>query len=238
MGGMGKTTLAKMATTTVIRDYARAWVTVGRGFDLKKIGNCILSQLSNKGEHQDSSDVELIMKRLHELLLHGGGGNRLLVVLDDLWPDDSSDLMGCPQGSGKEDRKVIVMVTTRSQRVARGLCADIIHRVDPLNVVDSWHLLERKLGFATRLELKCLLRKIAIKCSSVPLAIHAIGSTLRSKSPEEIRSVLKSHFWKWEEEGGYVLPALLAMSYQCMPPNLRLCFAYCAIFPEGHNIYT
>jgi len=97
MGGMGKTTLAKMATTTVIRDYARAWVTVGREFDLKKIGNCILSQLSNKGEHQDSSDVELIMKRLHELLLHGGGGNKLLVVLDDLWPDDSSDLMGCPQ---------------------------------------------------------------------------------------------------------------------------------------------
>jgi len=92
------------------------------------------------------------MKRLHELLLHGGGGNKLLVVLDDLWPDDSSDLMGCPQGSGKEDRKVIVMVTTRSQRVARGLCADIIRRVDPLNVVDSWHLLERKLGFATRLE--------------------------------------------------------------------------------------
>ena len=104
MGGMGKTTLAKMATTTVIRDYARAWVTVGRGFDLKKIGNCILSQLSNKGEHQDSSDVELIMKRLHELLLHGGGGNKLLVVLDDLWPDDSSDLMGCPQGSAKESQ--------------------------------------------------------------------------------------------------------------------------------------
>ena len=105
--------------------------------------------------------------------------------------------------------------------------------------MDSWHLLERKLGFATRLELKWLLRKIAIKCSSVPLAIHAIGSTLRSKSPEEIRSVLKSHFWKWEE--GRIRASSIAgdeLSVHATESEINICFAYCAIYPEGHNIYT
>jgi hypothetical protein len=210
-GGIGKTTLAKMVfsdtTTTLIRDYARAWVTVGRKFDLKKIGNCILSQLlssNTKDKHQDyssSSDVESIMKHLDQLLLEGGTGNKLLVVLDDLWPYDSSDLDGLRrmlQGVGKADRKVIVIVTTRRLGVARGLGA-CIYQISPLTLVDSRYLLKRKLGFAARskdatMELEPLLCEITTKCLG-PLAIHAIGSTLQSKSPKEIRSVLNSNIW-------------------------------------------
>ncbi|XP_004974957.1 disease resistance protein RGA2 [Setaria italica] len=236
VAGLGKTTIAKMvfSDTTIIRDYARAWVYVGQEFDLKKIGNCILSQLSNKGEHQDSSDVELIMKRLDVLL---GGGKKVLIVLDDLWDKVCSALDGLKRmlGAGKNDSKVIVMVTTRT--ISYGW--DYMYETSPLSVTESMELIYRKCGFASRTEearreLQEILHKIAIKCMGLPSAIHVIGYTLRSKTREEIISVLNSNIWK--DTYGICFVSLCLLSYQCMPPNLRLCFAYCAIFPRGHSI--
>ncbi|TKW02861.1 hypothetical protein SEVIR_7G034800v4 [Setaria viridis] len=199
VGGVGKTTIAKMvfSDTTIIRDYARAWVYVGKEFDLKKIGNCILSQLSNKGEHQDSSDVELTMKRLDVLL---GGGNKVLIVLDDVWDEGASAFDGLKRmlGAGKNDSKVIVMVTTRNAQ--NFLDANYRCETSPLSHTESMELIYRKCGFASRteearMELQEILHKIATKCMGLPLAIHALGYTLRSKTREEIISVLNSDFW-------------------------------------------
>lgn len=240
MGGLGKTTIAKMvfSDTTIIRDYARAWVYVGLEFDLKKIGNCILSQLSNKGEHQDSSDVELIMKRLDVLL---GGGNKVLIVLDDLWELGRSALDGLKRmlGAGKNDSKVIVMVTTRLEDIVRQLDADYRYRPSLLSLTESMEMIYRKCGFASRIEeARMELQEIVIKCCGLPLAIHTIGYTLRSQTRQGIISVLNSDIWKWKDTDDIdSLFSVLLLSYQCMPPNLRLCFAYCAIFPRGHSIF-
>jgi hypothetical protein len=199
---------------------------------------------NTKGEHQDyssSSDVESIMKRLDQLLLERDAGNKLLVVLDNLWSVHFDGLRRMLQGEGKADRKVILIVTTCRSSVALGLDADI-YPIHPLTQADARYLLKRKLGLAARskdatLELEQLLREITIEIRGIPLAIHAIGFMLRSKSPEEIILVLDWNYItnsdKWDNP--YLFSILLG-TYKCMPPNLRLCFVYCAIYLRGHNI--
>ncbi|KAJ1269776.1 hypothetical protein BS78_06G002900 [Paspalum vaginatum] len=264
LGGVGKTTLARMVfsdTAVSSRYYNRAWVNVGYEFDLKIIGNCILSQLSSsKGEEEHQgyylSDVELIMKRLDELV-GGGGANRkaLLVVLDDVWTQSHShfeELQRMLAGGAettKEDsstgsnKVVTVMITTRRPDTAGACAPRLTIPLERLSSWYSWQLLQRKLGSTTRLDAttgtleereQILGDDIANKCWGLPLAIHALGYTMRSKSSEEIKSVIiNSYIW---DEGEEPILQPLLLSYLCMPPNLRLCFAYCAVFPRNHNI--
>jgi nucleoside-triphosphatase THEP1 len=50
IGGIGKTTLAKTVfNDTMFNDYSRVWIYVSQVFDMKRIGNSIISQLSKNG---------------------------------------------------------------------------------------------------------------------------------------------------------------------------------------------
>jgi hypothetical protein len=70
----------------------------------------------------------------------------------------------------------------------------------------------------------------------VPLAAQVIGSMLQKIDDLsgwiEINS---SDIWNISSEDNDVLPSL-KLSYERMPPQLRVSFSYCSIFPKGHNI--
>ena len=77
---------------------------------------------------------------------------------------------------------------------------------------------------------------IANKCGGVALAAQAVGFMLRSI--DDISGwveINRSDIWNGSSEDNGVLPSL-KLSYERMPPQLRICFSYCAIFPKGHNI--
>ncbi|WVZ59887.1 hypothetical protein U9M48_009976 [Paspalum notatum var. saurae] len=76
--------------------------------------------------------------------------------------------------------------------------------------------------------------EIAKKCKGVALAAQSIGYTLQFKDISMWPEVNNSDIWNVSSNNA-VLPSL-KLSYACMPPKLKLCFAYCAIFPKGHNI--
>ncbi|KAJ1276074.1 hypothetical protein BS78_05G186200 [Paspalum vaginatum] len=243
-GGMGKTTLAKLVFNDAqFNDYSRVWVYVSQYFDLKKIGNSMISQLSNGDSHLTQKEV--INKRLQELL---AGKKKILVVLVDLWRDDGN---GCQVEDVRamlragEGSKVVVLVTTRDEGMAKELCTiQRPHKIAPLANDMCWAIIKQKSAFESKdgkEQLEKIGRDIALKCGGVALAAQSLGYMLRSMTFDEWKSVRDSDIWNVSASGDARSPqhkvlASLRLSYNSMPPYLKLCFGYCATFPKGHNI--
>ncbi|KAG4957689.1 hypothetical protein JHK85_044069 [Glycine max] len=74
--------------------------------------------------------------------------------------------------------------------------------------------------------------KIVEKCRGLPLALKSMGSLLHNKSfVSDWENILKSEIWETEDSD--IVPAL-ALSYHHLPPHLKTCFAYCALFPKDY----
>lgn len=242
IGGIGKTTLAKLVfNDTLFRDYAKVWVYVSQIFNLNKIGNCIISQLS-KG---DSHVAEKQMMRIHLSELLAAASKKIMIVLDDLWEENESKLEEM-KGMLRvgEGGKVVVIITTRDEAIANKICTIQPHKLSPLADEMCWDIVKQKSDFKDRNDkelLEPIGRDIAMKCGGVALAAQALGYLLKPLTFGEWESVKNSDIWNapaFEDESSphrNVLACLL-LSYNCMSPHLKQCFAYCAIFPKGHKI--
>jgi hypothetical protein len=77
---------------------------------------------------------------------------------------------------------------------------------------------------------------ISKKCGGVPLAARAVGYLLQSKDLSGWTEISNSDIRnEYADDDGSVLPSL-KLSFERMPPQLRICFSYSAIFQKGHNI--
>ncbi|MED6210813.1 hypothetical protein PIB30_067669 [Stylosanthes scabra] len=108
----------------------------------------------------------------------------------------------------------------------------------PLADEDCWTLLfKHAFGVHTCIEqskMEEIGRKIAEKCSGLPLAAVALGGLLGTKlSADYWNEVLTSNVWHLTVQD--VQPALL-LSYHFLPASLKQCFAYCAIFPKNSEL--
>ncbi|KAK1698406.1 hypothetical protein QYE76_015103 [Lolium multiflorum] len=120
IGGLGKTTLAKMIyNNTQFKEYSQVWVYVSQTFDLKKIGNSIISQLSEKEKESEYTGMEMIHRSLQKLL----ADKKILVVLDDLWEGEEFHLQSLMDmlRVGKGGHKIIKDDLIR-QWVSLGFC--------------------------------------------------------------------------------------------------------------------
>lgn len=135
--------------------------------------------------------------------------------------------------------KVDVIVTTRKKEIAIEVSTGKPYNLQSLEDDKCWEIIKR----SSKFELKSNQEKmeqvgldIAKKCGGVPLAAQVVGSMLQKIDDLsgwiEINS---SDIWNISSEDNDVLPSL-KLSYERMPPQLRVCFSYCSIFPKGHNI--
>uniref|UniRef100_A0A0E0F3K2 AAA+ ATPase domain-containing protein n=1 Tax=Oryza meridionalis TaxID=40149 RepID=A0A0E0F3K2_9ORYZ len=240
IGGIGKTTLAKLVFNgTGFKDYCQAWVYVSQTFDLNKICNSIISQIS--GHETMMTDKQMINRRLEELL----AGRKILIVLDDLWEKGGSELDELKlMLKADENSNIIVIVTTRDESIAKKICTVQPYRLEPLTDDMCWTIIKQKSAFNDRddkEQLEPIGRDIAKKCGGVALAAQSLGYILQSMASDEWESVRNSDIWTQSTSKGRSSPhhnvlASLLLSYSNMLPYLRLCFAYCAIFPKGHQI--
>jgi len=77
--------------------------------------------------------------------------------------------------------------------------------------------------------------KIVKKCKGLPLALKTMGSMLYKKtSVSEWQTVFQSEIWEFSKERCDIIPAL-ALSYIHLPSHLKICFAYCALFPKDYE---
>ncbi|CAO2148610.1 unnamed protein product [Urochloa humidicola] len=240
IGGIGKTTFAKLIYDDIVfKYYSRVWVDVSPAFDLNKISNSIISQLSGKDSktyEKREMDIMLMKKLLDK---------NILIVLDDLWennPFKMKDLKAMLNIG--HSNKTIVLVTTRSEHIARSICVTLKpYKIQPLTNDVCWDIIKQRSHFDTRDDREQLMvigREIALKCGGVALAAQSIGYMLQSMKSDEWEKVKENNIWNEciSEDGSspnHVL-ASLKLSYSSMDPCLGSCFTYCAVFPKGHKI--
>nr|DAD42482.1 TPA_asm: hypothetical protein HUJ06_000712 [Nelumbo nucifera] len=237
MGGLGMTTLAKLAYNDerVVRHFEqRIWVCVSVDFDVRMLVRAIIE--SATGKRCDCLDMEPMQRRLKEMLTR----KRFLLVLDDVWNEDYEKwdrmklLLRCGAGGSK------IIVTTRSEKVALITGTVTSHGLDGLPEDACWSLFkQRAFQFENEKESSSLVsigKEIVKKCRGVPLAAKTLGSLMcfkREKS--EWLSVKDSDIWDIIGGENGILPAL-RLSYDNLPSYLQQCFAYCSIFPKDYKM--
>jgi len=235
-GGLGKTTLARMVfndpRTEGLFDV-RAWVYVSVQFDIAAIGQDIISQLGKPISGHTDTSLESISNHLSAII----NEKRFLVVLDDLWEENPLELakLRTLLEGGKTGSKILV--TTRSQKVARLMNdnGDIKLGVLPSN--DCWELFQAQAfphGTVDDGDKESIGREIVEKCKGVPLALASLGFLVQG------RKTSQCDIWADDGDDGplkdkEMLPSL-KLSYYYMPYHLRPCFAYFAVFPKGCHI--
>ncbi|XP_027909268.1 putative disease resistance protein At3g14460 [Vigna unguiculata] len=236
MGGLGKTTLAQHVFNDPRINEAKfdvkVWVCVSDEFDVFKVSRAILEAVTKSTD--DSRDLEMVHTRLKENLTK----KKFLLVLDDVWNENQHNweevqkpLMFGVQGSR-------ILVTARSKEVASTMRSEV-HSLKQLQEDDCWNLFV-KYAFKdidTQQNPECteIGKKIVEKCKGLPLALKTMGSLLYNKSSvSEWESVFQSEIWEFSQDRCDIIPAL-AMSYIHLPSHLKVCFAYCALFPKDYE---
>ncbi|VAH84417.1 unnamed protein product [Triticum turgidum subsp. durum] len=195
MGGLGKTTLAKMVYNDqeVQKNFQlKMWHCVSDNFDATALLKSIIELAVNK--RCDIPDtIELLRKQLEEII----GQKRFLLVLDDvwneekrMWEDELKPLLCSVGGPGS-----VIVVTCRSKQVASIMCTVKPHELVFLSEEDSWELFLNKAfsnGVNDQPELVAIGRRIVNKCGGLPLALKTMGGLLSSKQ--------KVQEWKAIEE--------------------------------------
>lgn len=238
IGGLGKTTLAKLVyNDKKIIDHfqLRIWVSVSQGFDLRQLAKIIVSYATKK-----PCDKSLTFDQVETCLQDSLREKRFLLILDDVWNEDRPKWLKFRRllRGGGEGSKIIV--TTRSEYVASVMESNYTHKLNSLPDNDSLSLLV-KYAFANGEEkhhknLVKIGEDIVKKCKGVPLAIKTLGSTLFMKTNErDWLSVRDDEIWPLEQKEDDILPAL-KLSYNRLPYYLKRCFAYCSMLPKGQDI--
>ena len=242
IGGLGKTTLATMVyNSSQFKEFSRVWVYVSQTFDLMNIGNSIISQLTKEKKESEYTIMQLMQNSLQELL--ADKNKKILIVLDDLWEADVfrlkslKDMLKIGNGSN-----VIVIVTTRDEDIANKISTIQPYKLRPLTDDMCWSIIKEKSAFESRgdrEQLEKIGNVIAMKCCGVALAANSLGHTLKSMKHSEWESVRDSNLWNVSSSVDTPYSQVLAslkLSYSVIPSYLKICFAYCAIFPKGHKI--
>ncbi|XP_010026096.2 putative disease resistance RPP13-like protein 1 [Eucalyptus grandis] len=233
MGGVGKTTLSQL----VFNDSAvkgsfelRSWVCVSHQFDICKLTATALEEFSSsKKETENLNQLQLQLKNFLT-------GKKFLLLLDDVWNEDSNiwNAFLVPFSYGARGSKIIV--TPRNEGVALVARAFSTYYLQKLQDKECWDLFAQHAfeehNFEAHMRLEDIGQRIVKRCDGLPLALKTIGSLLRYES--DIRKweiIAESDIWDLAPGKNEILPALL-LSYHYLPPQLKQCFSYCSIFPK------
>ncbi|KAK4427321.1 putative disease resistance protein RGA1 [Sesamum alatum] len=237
VGGIGKTTLAQLEYNDdrLVNCFElKIWVCVSDIFDEVRIAKAIIEMVT--GSSSNLNELEALLNYLKDSI----SGKRFLLVLDDVWTEDHTKWEPLKNSLKFGGRGSKILVTTRSERVARMMCTTEIHHLGQLSNHDCW-LLMKHIAFDGRSEeeheeLQEISEKIANKCKGLPLAAKVLGSLLRFKdTKKEWENVLDSEIWQLEEAEVELFPHLF-LSYNELSPVMKRCFSYCAIFPKDWEI--
>ncbi|KAL3739843.1 hypothetical protein ACJRO7_021159 [Eucalyptus globulus] len=191
MGGIGKTTLAKIVFNKLNSLFSYCcFLNDVRESSLKTLQKRLLSDMFGLGDHDMISDVDdgikVITDRLHK--------RKVLVVLDDVNEEEQLEKLAIKHVSFTSGSKVIM--TTRNTRLVVIPNQTLEYEMKPLDPNNSLELFSRY-AFARNSppdDYVSLSRQIVSTASGLPLALEVIGSLLRHQSKDfwsEIRDKLR-----------------------------------------------
>ncbi|KAL6289561.1 hypothetical protein ACE6H2_007071 [Prunus campanulata] len=236
-GGMGKTALAQLVfNDEVVQNHfdLKMWICVSNEFELNVLAEKIIQSATNE------EPKNLRMDQLQRNLRGKIDGKKYLLMLDDVWNEDSGkwdDLKDLLMGGARGSK---ILITTRSKKVANIADTAEPYNLRGLNEEQSWFLF-KKMAFKEGKEpesstIKAIGEEIARKCQGVPLAIRTIGRMLYSKHQETEWLAFKSNkLSRISQEEDVIIPTL-RLSYDVLPSHLKHCFASCSLFPPDYEI--
>ncbi|XP_022875752.1 putative disease resistance RPP13-like protein 1 [Olea europaea var. sylvestris] len=209
----------------------KAWVCVKDNFNAFKVTKCILESVSSgKSDYRNFNMLQVTLKE-------NLSNKKFLVVLDDIWNENYGDwdILRRPFLSGKSGSKIII--TTRQEGVAKIMSHIPAYHVTELSEDDAVSLLVQQAfggkNIDANLDLRDNCKSVVRRCKNLPLAVKALQGLLRTKGPKEWEEVLESKIWMADEKSEIL--SALKLSYQYLPPQLKRCFAYCALFPKDYE---
>ncbi|KAF0898277.1 hypothetical protein E2562_007131 [Oryza meyeriana var. granulata] len=143
MGGLGKTTLAKMVFNDLRVQHhfeLPMWLCVSDDFNVSALVKSII-ELATRENCTLPDRIELLRSRLHEVVGH----KRYLLVLDDVWNEEQQkweELRPLLHSAGAPG--IVVVVKTRSQRVESIMGTLPAQMLSYLSQDDSWELFRKR----------------------------------------------------------------------------------------------
>ncbi|GKA64674.1 NBS-LRR resistance-like protein [Tanacetum coccineum] len=236
MGGVGKTTLAKILyNDEQVNSHfqLKAWVCVSDEWDSFQISKSIFQSVG--GEWDEKLNF---FNLLQEALVNTLREKTILLVLDDIWTESYKDWETLVRPFSVCARGSKVIITTRKAQLLKKLDCGQLKQLQCLSHDDAVSLFCQNALDANNFDLYPTLKQhgedIVRKCKGLPLALIALGRLLRRKDDEGWKEMVDSEIWSLkedEEEGGGIIPAL-KLSYHELPASLKQLFAYCSLFPK------
>ncbi|XP_022684930.1 disease resistance RPP13-like protein 4 isoform X1 [Setaria italica] len=242
IGGIGKTTLAKMvfADSRVGENFEeRIWLSVNREFDEINVLQSLIASFGAKHEGC-AGNKDLLQRALNDTIRQK---KKFLLVMDDVWNENVwYALLREPLSHGANASGSRVLVTTRNDGIAHGMKAQHLHRVDKLTTEDAWILLKNQVVLnetdeADVDELKSIGMEIVKRCDCLPLAVKILGGLLRRKSRTRHDWMDVSSHDTWSTTGiDEDINKAVYLSYEDLPSHLKQCFVYCSLIPKDKLI--
>ncbi|XP_020081425.1 putative disease resistance protein RGA3 isoform X1 [Ananas comosus] len=257
--GIGKTALAQLIYNHefVKREFPmRIWVYVSEKFNVRKLTVKMIQRALDGEQLLPRKDYDTL-EDAHADLVRLLTGKRFMLVLDDVWEEIYSenwdDLCKPFKLAAKRSvvlltsqiRSVVKQIETMGQVTLSGLDTDDYWRLfkhcafggdDPeehSNLGKNVGRTSDKVKEKSRLEE--IGWEIASRLDGSPLAAKLLGSVLRRNKDEGYwNQIRQSDLWSLGKRDENIIFPSLWLSYKYLNGQLKHCFVYCAVFPQGY----
>ncbi|KAF7833545.1 Disease resistance protein [Senna tora] len=176
MGGCGKTTMAKEVGKEVEQFFNKVvFVAVSNTIQVRNIQGKIASQVELKLQEEEEPE------RARRFFMRLNGGERFLIILDDVWKLLDFEAIGIPVGENKNG--CTVLIRTRHRHVCTLMNCQSIIALDLLDMEEALTLFQKHAKLfddnSETLKLKGLAEKITKECGGLLVAIVVVASTLK-----------------------------------------------------------
>ncbi|XP_058190796.1 probable disease resistance protein At1g58602 isoform X2 [Rhododendron vialii] len=247
MGGLGKTTLAKMVYNHIdVRHHfdCFAWAYISQQCKTREVLEEILIQLTSPSLERREKIRRMMHGELVGELYQAQSRMKCLVILDDIWDVETWNSLSPAFPHKKAGSKILL--TTRIREVASFADERCLHELRHLTESESWELFQKKAclksdvtEFRLSAEMTVLGEKMVKHCGGLPLAIVVLGGLLATKrtlGEWEMLSRNVDYLMKGKGQGGVPVKIVLELSYNDLPYHLKACFLCLSDLPEDEDI--
>ncbi|XP_028787990.1 disease resistance protein RFL1-like [Neltuma alba] len=234
IAGSGKTTLAKEVGKKVdeLKLFDKViMVVVSKPPNILNIQQEIAGQIGL--QFQEATQLTKAQR-----LSEGLKNKKILIILDDLWEHLNLEDIGIPLVEGCH-----ILLTTRLRNVCGSMGCEPKIELPLITKEEAWDLFKKHADLCNDPSnmFGDVGEKIVDECKGLPIAIVAVGRSLKGKHIEAWESALwrLRHFQPLNVGQGFVSAySCLEWSYSSLPSSTaKSLLLLCSMFPEDHEIH-